>query len=118
MTEKCLDRSIIPQGFDSELWTSKEELRPLRIGYYFDDGIHECSYPLKQGLLLVKSTLEAQGHTLIEFTLGAQPFQETIREILETAWSIEGSAGLQTYLDKALQGERPIEEKVRLFNQM
>jgi len=59
VTENHLDRTIVAQGFNSDLWTSKEEKRPFTIGYYFDDGIHECSHPLKQSLLLVKSSLEA-----------------------------------------------------------
>jgi hypothetical protein len=48
---------------------------------------------MRQALLLVKSSLEAQGYTLIEFTLGAQPEQNILREMLETAWRIEGAAG-------------------------
>jgi amidase len=92
ITETHFDRSIIPQPFDAGLW-GHEEKRPFRIGYYFDDGIHECSHPMREALLLVKSSLEAQGYTLIEFTLGAQPEQETLREMLETAWRIEGAAG-------------------------
>ena len=92
ITETHFDRSIIPQPFDAGLWRH-EEKRPFRIGYYFDDGIHECSHSMREALLLVKSSLEAQGYTLIEFTLGAEPEQETLREMLETAWRIEGAAG-------------------------
>jgi transposase-like protein len=108
---------VIAQGFNAEYWNTKVEQRLLRIGYYFDDGLHECSNSMKQALILVKSTLEAQGHTLVEFTLGTEPYQQTIREILETAWAIEGSAGLQNYIEKALQGEKPVEERVRAFQQ-
>lgn len=69
---------------------------------------------MRQALLLVKSSLEAQGYTLIEFTLGAQPEQDILREMLETAWKIEGAAGgLKGYKNKALQGERPVEERQR-----
>jgi Asp-tRNA(Asn)/Glu-tRNA(Gln) amidotransferase A subunit family amidase len=92
ITEAHYDRSLIPQPFNADLW-GHEEKRPFRIGYYFDDGIHECSHPMRQALLLVKSSLEAQGYTLIEFTLGAQPEQDTLREMLETTWRIEGAAG-------------------------
>ena len=55
---------------------------------------------------------------MIEFSLGAKPFYEILREILETAWAIEGSAGsFQDFKDMALQGERPVEERVKILEQ-
>ncbi len=41
-----------------------------------------------------------------------------LREILETAWCIEGSSGIETYREKALQGERPVQERQKQFEQI
>jgi len=105
LTETYFDRSLSQLGFNASLW-SEDQKKPLRIGFYFDDGFHDCSHSSRQALLLVKTSLEDQGHTLIDFTW------PSMRELLETYLAIEGSAGgLRDYTEKALQGERVVEER-------
>jgi hypothetical protein len=55
---------------------------------------------------------------LIEFTLGSKAFQDTLKDMLETAWAIEGSdGGLKSFKEMALQGENPVEERRWLYEQ-
>lgn len=61
---------------------------------------------------MVKTALEEQGHTLIEFKTSG------MSEALTSAYTILNSGGqFRDYTEKALQGEKPLEERARMLKQ-
>lgn len=59
-----LDPSVPPMPFKEEVYTST---KPLRIGYYEDDGYFEPSPSMRRAVRETKNLLQAAGHTLIPF---------------------------------------------------
>ncbi|KAL3831430.1 hypothetical protein ACJMK2_023181 [Sinanodonta woodiana] len=59
-----LDRSIPPVPFRDEIFQSK---RPLKIGYYVNDGYLQSVPACQRVVMMAKTALEAQGHTVISF---------------------------------------------------
>ncbi|GFO21154.1 fatty-acid amide hydrolase 1 [Plakobranchus ocellatus] len=55
---------VPPLPFRQEVFTSK---RPLRIGYYIHNGCMQCVPAVERAVLLAKTVLESQGHTLVKF---------------------------------------------------
>ncbi|XP_044297366.1 vitamin D3 hydroxylase-associated protein-like [Varanus komodoensis] len=60
----CLDPSVPPVPFREEIYTSS---KPLRIGYYEDDGYFQPSPSMKRAVRETKNLLQEAGHTLIPF---------------------------------------------------
>ncbi|KAK3588105.1 hypothetical protein CHS0354_012163 [Potamilus streckersoni] len=60
----ALDRSIPPLSFRDEIFQSK---RPLKIGYYVNDGYLQSVPACQRAVMMAKTALEAQGHTVISF---------------------------------------------------
>ncbi|XP_042318582.1 vitamin D3 hydroxylase-associated protein-like [Sceloporus undulatus] len=59
-----LDPSIPPMPFKEEIYTSS---KPLRIGYYEDDGYFQPSPSMRRAVRETKHLLQTAGHTLIPF---------------------------------------------------
>ncbi|XP_066480073.1 vitamin D3 hydroxylase-associated protein-like [Tiliqua scincoides] len=59
-----LDHSVPPMPFKEEVYTST---KPLRIGYYEDDGYFQPSPSMRRAVQETKNLLQAAGHTLIAF---------------------------------------------------
>lgn len=58
------DFYVPPINWDQELFSST---RPLRIGYYLDDGWFRATPPLQRAVLEAKQRLESMGHTVVPF---------------------------------------------------
>lgn len=62
-----LDRSVPPLPFNEQVYTDS---RPLRIGYYLDNGLFEPVPSCKRAVLLAKDILaNGKKHTLIEWKI-------------------------------------------------
>uniref|UniRef100_A0ABM5G7Q8 Vitamin D3 hydroxylase-associated protein-like isoform X2 n=1 Tax=Pogona vitticeps TaxID=103695 RepID=A0ABM5G7Q8_9SAUR len=59
-----LDPSVPPMPFKEEIYTST---KPLRIGYYDDDGYFEPSPSMRRAVRETKHLLQTSGHTLVPF---------------------------------------------------
>ncbi|CAI5777245.1 Hypothetical predicted protein [Podarcis lilfordi] len=59
-----LDPSIPPMPFREEIYSSS---KPLRIGYYEDDGYFQPSPSMRRAVRETKNLLQLRGHTLIPF---------------------------------------------------
>nr|XP_034979956.1 vitamin D3 hydroxylase-associated protein-like isoform X2 [Zootoca vivipara] len=59
-----LDPSIPPMPFREEIYSSS---KPLRIGYYEDDGYIQPSPSMRRAVRETKNLLQLRGHTLIPF---------------------------------------------------
>ncbi|XP_068095698.1 vitamin D3 hydroxylase-associated protein-like [Hyperolius riggenbachi] len=59
-----LDPYVTPVHFNDEMFSSK---KPLRIGYYEEDGFFQPSPGMRRMVLETKKLLEEAGHTLIHF---------------------------------------------------
>ncbi|KAH0618658.1 hypothetical protein JD844_018055 [Phrynosoma platyrhinos] len=59
-----LDPSVPPIPFKEEIYTSS---KPLRIGYYEDDGYFQPSPSMRRAVRETKHLLQTAGHTLIPF---------------------------------------------------
>nr|XP_060629423.1 vitamin D3 hydroxylase-associated protein-like [Anolis sagrei ordinatus] len=60
-----LDLAVPPLPFNEEIYSSS---RPLRIGYYDDDGYFQSSPSMKRAVQETRKLLQEAGHTLIPFT--------------------------------------------------
>ncbi|KAJ8418596.1 hypothetical protein AAFF_G00000950 [Aldrovandia affinis] len=60
-----LDPTVPPIPFNEQEYLSS---RPLRIGYYEDDGYQLPSPSMRRALWEIKELLERAGHTLVSFT--------------------------------------------------
>ncbi|XP_044306668.1 vitamin D3 hydroxylase-associated protein-like [Varanus komodoensis] len=60
-----LDLAVPPLPFNEEIYSSS---RPLRIGYYDDDGYFQPSPSMKRAVQETRKLLQDAGHTLIPFT--------------------------------------------------
>ncbi|CDW75584.1 fatty-acid amide hydrolase 1-like [Stylonychia lemnae] len=119
---KCLWDSQIMSHYDNSISPIKfrepsnlqSKDKALIIGYYMGDGIIEPSYSSKQALLMVKEVLEEQGHTLIEFKLGAE---QQLQQIVILAYKLICSGGNLGLYTQALEGESQIEEMQKILHQ-
>ncbi|XP_003220325.2 vitamin D3 hydroxylase-associated protein [Anolis carolinensis] len=59
-----LDPTLPPMPFKEEIYTSS---KPLRIGYYEDDGYFQPSPSMRRAVREIKQLLQTAGHTLIPF---------------------------------------------------
>ncbi|KFP91812.1 Vitamin D3 hydroxylase-associated protein, partial [Apaloderma vittatum] len=59
-----LDPTVPPLPFDEEVYTSS---KPLRIGYYEEDGYFQPSPSMKRAIQQTRKLLEDAGHTLVPF---------------------------------------------------
>ncbi|XP_072853688.2 vitamin D3 hydroxylase-associated protein isoform X2 [Pogona vitticeps] len=59
-----LDPSVPPMPFKEEIYTST---KPLRIGYYDDDGYFEPSPSMRRAVRETKHLLQTSGHMLVPF---------------------------------------------------
>ncbi|KAG7283636.1 hypothetical protein CRUP_020409 [Coryphaenoides rupestris] len=59
-----LDPTVPPIPFNTEVYQSS---KPLRIGFYENDGYHHPSPSMLRGVRDVKALLESAGHTLVAF---------------------------------------------------
>ncbi|XP_064617239.1 fatty-acid amide hydrolase 1-like [Liolophura sinensis] len=59
-----IDPTTPPMPFREEIYTTH---KPLRIGYYKDDGYVPCIPAYHRAIDLVREVLEKQGHTLVPF---------------------------------------------------
>nr|XP_060627539.1 vitamin D3 hydroxylase-associated protein-like [Anolis sagrei ordinatus] len=59
-----LDPTVPPMPFKEEIYTSS---KPLRIGYYEDDGYFQPSPSMRRAVREIKQLLQTAGHTLIPF---------------------------------------------------
>ncbi|XP_072853691.2 vitamin D3 hydroxylase-associated protein [Pogona vitticeps] len=60
-----LDPAVPPLPFNDEIYSSS---KPLRIGYYDDDGYFEPSPSMRRAVQETRKLLQEAGHTLIPFT--------------------------------------------------
>ena len=47
--------------------------KPLRIGYYIDDGYQKPIPAVQRGVIVAKEALEAAGHVLVQFQVPKVP---------------------------------------------
>ncbi|KAK3588104.1 hypothetical protein CHS0354_012162 [Potamilus streckersoni] len=93
-----LDRSIPPLSFRDEIFQSK---RPLKIGYYVNDGYLQSVPACQRAVMMAKTALEAQGHTVISFDPPDVPWMWT-----ELYMKTVAGDGCRTFLE-ALQKDIP-----------
>ncbi|TNV73302.1 hypothetical protein FGO68_gene179 [Halteria grandinella] len=115
--QQIYDKSVSPLKFNNTLW-KQDPPKKMTIGYYFDDGLVDISEANRQALLIVKSALEEQGHTLVELSLCSGPRGVAFfAEGVPLSYKVHGARGEMREYVESLQGEKPIEERQRVLEQ-
>ncbi|KAM4628814.1 fatty-acid amide hydrolase 1 isoform 1-T1 [Polymixia lowei] len=88
-----LDPTVPPLPFNLQVYQSS---KPLRIGYYENDGFTQPSPSMARGFREVKTLLERAGHTLVPFT--PLRIRHTINELILKGLLGDGAATLLSNL--------------------
>ncbi|XP_054837291.1 vitamin D3 hydroxylase-associated protein-like [Eublepharis macularius] len=84
-----LDPSVPPIPFNEEMYNNS---KPLRIGYYEDDGYFQPSPSMRRAVRETKHLLQAAGHTLIPFVLPQHDY--AVDELFTRGLFSDGAANL------------------------
>jgi Asp-tRNA(Asn)/Glu-tRNA(Gln) amidotransferase A subunit family amidase len=104
------DPYIPPIEFRQSAFDEKSNpTRPLRIGYFTDDGWFEASPPCKRAVIEVKEALEKQGHILVPFK------PQNSNDVIELYLTIVGADGWLRNIRQGLKGESMVNSYMGAF---
>lgn len=89
-----LDPTVPPVPFNQKMYMSS---KPLRIGYYENDGYQQPSPSMRRGLRETKALLERAGHTLVPFT--PPKIMYAMHELVVKGILGDGTTTLLSYLE-------------------
>nr|XP_039261261.1 fatty-acid amide hydrolase 1-like isoform X1 [Styela clava] len=87
-----LDPHVVPIKFRDQMYTNK---KPLRIGYFDDDGYMKPIPACQRAIKITKESLEEAGHTLVPY----KPYEKLIMEDLNCAGFADGGESFMELLE-------------------